>query len=185
MDTPDPQPSTPESAKTPSLALVVAGIVLAFVAVAVVAGLIAQQSTRESARLVADVDALRKEMESLQRQVKTLAADTDRTAVLSLTQPAYFPVRTNGGTLLMAVAHVDDVENGLRVHLTVGNPHSMTYLGFTLAFGWDKGKGTQTFSERLAPGTWTVVPLILAPADRTSTQSLTITSALVDEIPVR
>jgi hypothetical protein len=61
----------------------------------------------------------------------------------------------------------------------------MTYKGFTLSFVWDKGKGTGVFADVLAPGTWTVVTVMLSPADPAGTKSLTITSASVDEIPVR
>ena len=185
MDTPDRQPSKPSPARTPTLALLVAGILIAFVAVAAIAGLIARESRRESARVAAEVAALQKELESLRSRVNTLIADAERTAVLSLTEGGYFPVRTNGGTLLVAVATVEAVENGMRVYLRIGNPHSMAYLGFTLAFLWDKGKGQQTFPDVLAPGTWTVVSVMLSPADATSTKSLTITSATVDEIPAR
>jgi hypothetical protein len=184
MDTPD-QPSTPLPAKAPALGLIVAGILLVFVAVAVIGGLIARQSTRESVRLAASVATLQKDVETLRIQVKALMADSERTAVLPLAERVYFPVRTNGGTLLMAVANVEGVENGLRVYLRVGNPHSVTYLGFTLLFAWDKGKGQQKFVDVLAPGTWTVVSVVLSPADPATTKSLTITSASVDEIPVR
>lgn len=175
----------PSPARAPALAPLVAGILLVFVAVAVIAGLIGRQSTRESARLAAGVATLQKDVESLRSQVKNLMADSERTAVLPLAERVYFPVRTNGGTLLLAVASVEGIENGLRAYLRVGNPHSVTYLGFTLHFAWDKGRGQQTFPDVLAPGTWTVVSVALSPADPTTTKSLTITSASVDEIPVR
>jgi hypothetical protein len=185
MDIPEPQPPTSSSARTPGLALLVVGILLTFVVVAAITGLIARQWTRESAQSTATVATLQKDVESLRGQVRNLMADSDRTAVLPLAERVYFPVRTNGGTLLMAVAGVEEVGNGLRVHLSIGNPHSMTYKGFTLSFVWDKGKGTGVFADVLAPGTWTVVTVMLSPADPAGTKSLTITSASVDEIPVR
>lgn len=185
MDTPHHQPPTPSSTRAPALAPLVAGILIVFVAVAVIAGLVVRQSTRESTRLAANVATLQKDVESLRSQVKVLMADSERTAVLPLAERVYFPVRTNGGTLLMAVANVEGIENGLRVYLRVGNPHSVTYLGFTLSFAWDKGKGQQTFPDVLAPGTWTLVSVALSPADQATTKSLTIMTASVDEIPVR
>ena len=129
--------------------------------------------------------ALQQDVESLKRDVKALRSDSERTAVLDLTDRGYFPVRTNGGTLLIAVAQAEPVENGVRVDLRVGNPQSMTYRGFTLAFAWDKGKATQAYPNMLGPDAWTVVSVSLAPADPKSTTSLTITSATVDEIVAR
>lgn len=185
MDRPDPQPTTPSPFRAPALAPLAAVIAIVFIALAIVAGLIVRQSQQESARLEADVAALRNDVESLRGQLTTLAAESERTIVLSLTDGGYFPIRTNAGTLLVAVADVEPVDNSLRVYLRLGNPQSMTYLGFTLGFTWDKGKGEQAFRQALEPGTWTVVPLTLAPADAASTTSLTITSATLDEIPAR
>lgn len=185
MDKPEPQPTTPAPPRPPRLGLLVAGILIVFVAIAVIAGLIVRHSSRESDRLAGDLEALQKQVESLRAQVADLSADTERTIVLSLAEGGYFPVRTNAGTLLVAVAHVEDAENGLRVYLRVGNPHSMTYLGLTLAFEWAKGKGHQAFRDALEPGTWTTLSVVLSPADRASTKTLTITSASVDEIPAR
>lgn len=186
MTTPELQPSSNlPPARPPGLALVVTGILVAFLVIAAVAGLIVRSSGQESARLAGELQALQKQVESLVRQVSGLRADSERSVALSLADGGYFPVRTNGGTLLVAVANVEEVDSGLRVSLRVGNPHSMTYLGFTLAFAWDKGKGQQTFRDALEPGAWVVVSVMLAPADRASTKTVTITSASVDEIPAR
>lgn len=185
MATPDTETRSIPPASIRSLGLIVAGLVSAFVAGAAIAGLLARPSARETARLTADVGTLHKDLDSLRSEVKTLRADSERTAVLSLTEAGYVPVRTNGGTLLVALASVVGVENGLRVYLRIGNLQSMTYQGFTLALAWDKGKSKQTFPDVLAPGTWTVVPVMLSPADATSTKSMTITSASVDQIPVQ
>jgi hypothetical protein len=165
--------------------LIVAGIVVVFVGVAVITGLIARRSAQDATTMAETVAALQKDVESLRRDVDTLRDDSERTAVLDLADRGYFPLRTNGGTLLVAVAHVEPVENGIRVDLRVGNPHSMTYRGFTLAFAWDKGKTTHAYPNLLAPDTWTVVSVSLLPADPRSTTSLTITSAAVDEIVAR
>lgn len=184
MQLPD-QPSSSSVSKTSSLALPIAGIVVVFVAVAVIMGLMARRSAQEATNMAATVAALQKDVESLTRDVRALRNDSERTAVLDLTDRGYFPVRTNGGTLLVAVAHAEPVENGVRVDLRVGNPQSMTYRGFTLAFAWDKGKGTGAYPNMLGPDAWTVVSVTLAPADPKSTTSLTITSATVDEIVAR
>jgi len=181
-DTRDPRPAGSSPSASPNLARVAVGIAIVFIGIAAVAGLIARQSRQASARVSATIDALQKDLDSVRNQVNTLAQDSERTAVLSLSDGGYFPVRTNAGTLLIAVADIEPVENALRVHLRVGNPHAMTYVGFTLAFAWDKGNGQQAFREPLEPGTWVVVPVTLAPADPASTRSLTITSASVDEI---
>ena len=135
--------------------------------------------------MAATVAALQMDVESLKRDVKALRNDTERTAVLDLTERGYFPVRTNGGTLLIAVADAEPVENGVRVDLRVGNPQSMTYRGFTLNFAWDKGKATAAYTNMLGPDAWTMVSVSLAPADPKSTTSLIITSATVDEIVAR
>ena len=185
MEIPDTETRPLSAASIRSLGLIVAGLVTAFVAGAAFAGLLARPSARETARLTAAVGTLHKDLDSLRSEVKTLRADSERTAVLSLTEAGYVPVRTNGGTLLVALASVVGVENGLRVYLRIGNLQSMSYQGFTLAFAWDKGKSQQTFPDVLAPGTWTVVPVMLSPADATSTKSVTITSASVDQIPVQ
>lgn len=153
--------------------------------VAAVAGILVRQSRQQSARLEADIAALQKEVESLRSDVNALVADSERSAVLSFSEGGYFPVRTNGGTLLVAVANVESIDNSLRVHLRVGNPNSMTYLGFTLGFAWNLGRGQQKFPNVLEPGTWTVAQVTLSPADAASTKWLRITSASVDEIPAR
>ena len=182
---PDPQPPSSSVSQTPSLAWLITGIVVVFVAVAVIMGLSARRSAQDATNMATTVTELQKEVESLRRDVKVLRNDSERTAVLDLTDRGYFPVRTNGGTLLIAVAQAEPVENGVRVDLRVGNPQSMTYRGFTLNFAWDKGKGTLASPNMLDPGAWTAVSVSLAPADPRSTTSLTITSATVDEIVAR
>lgn len=185
MQSPDQQPPSSSVSKTPSLALLVTGIVVVFVAIAVITGLRARRSAQEATDMAATMAALQKDVESLRRDVRALRDDSERSAVLDFADRGYFPVRTNGGTLLVAVAHAEPVANGLRVDLRVGNPQSMTYRGFTLAFTWDKGKGTQAYPNMLVPDAWTVVSVSLTPADPKSTTSLTITSATVDEIVAR
>lgn len=185
MQQPDPQPPSSSVSQTPSLAWLITGIVVVFVAVAAIMGLRARRSAQEATNMAATVVALQQDVESLKRDVKALRSDSERTAVLDLTDRGYFPVRTNGGTLLVAVAHAEPVENGMRVDLRVGNPQSMTYRGFTLNVAWDKGKGTLASPNMLDPGTWTAVSVSLTPADPKSTTSLTITSATVDEIVAR
>jgi Protein of unknown function (DUF3251) len=185
MQSPDPQPPSSSASKTPSLALLVAGIVVVFVAIAVITGLRARRSAQEATDMAAAIAAVQKDVESLKRDMRALRDDSERSAVLDFADRGYFPVRTNAGTLLVAVAHAEPVANGVRVDLRVGNPQSMTYQGFTLAFTWDKGKGTQAYPNMLVPDAWTVVSVSLTPADPKSTTSLTITSATVDEIVAR
>ena len=185
MQPPDQQPSSSSVSQTSSLAWTVAGIVVVFVAVAAIMGLLARRSARDATNLTTTLTALQQDVESLKRDVKALRNDSERTAILDLTDRGYFPVRTNGGTLLVAVAHAEPVDNGLRVDLRVGNPQSMTYRGFTLAFAWDKGKATLEYANLLPPAAWTTVSVSLVPADPRSTTSLTITSATVDEIVAR
>lgn len=182
---PTPQPPAAPPSRTPALAPFVAVIAVVFIALAIVAGLMARQTSRESARLEGRIDTLQQEVDSLRGRVTALLADSERSVVLSFTEGGYFPIRTNAGTLLIAVADVEPVGNALRVHLRIGNPQAMTYLGFTLAFTWDKGKGEQAFRVPLEAGTWTAVPVTIAPADTASTTSLRITSATVDEIPAQ
>ena len=185
MQSPNQQPSSPPVSQPSSLAWLVAGTVVVFIAVAVVMGLRARRSAQESAKVAATVVTLQQEVESLKREVRGLRNDSERTAILNFTDPGYFPVRTNGGTLLVAVARTEPVENGMRVDLRVGNPQSMTYRGFTLAFAWDKGTTTLAYPNMLGPDAWTMVSVSLLPADPKSTTSLTITSATVDEIVAR
>lgn len=180
-----PPPPLPSPSGASGLGRLVAGIAIVFVGVAIVAGLLARQSSQEAARLSAGIDALQQEVGSLRREVQALAAESERSAVLSFTDGGYFPIRTNAGTLLVAVADVEPVDSSLRVHLRLGNPQAMTYLGYTLAFSWDKGRGQQAFREPLEPGAWAVVPVMLSPADAERTRSLTITEATVDEIAAR
>jgi hypothetical protein len=185
VQSPDQQSSSSSVSQTPWLAWIITGIVVVFVAVAAIMGLRARRSAQEATNMAATVVALQQDVESLKRDVKALRSDSERTAVLDLTDRGYFPVRTNGGTLLVAVAHAEPVANGMRVDLRVGNPQSMTYRGFTLNLAWDKGKGTLASPNMLDPGAWTAVSVSLAPADPRSTTSLTITSATVDEIVAR
>jgi outer membrane murein-binding lipoprotein Lpp len=185
MQSPDQQPSSSPVSRPSSVPWLVAAIVVVFLTVAVITGLRARRSAQEATDMAATVAALQKDVESLRGDVRALRADSERSAVLNLADRGYYPLRTNGGTLLIAVAHAEPVEHGMRVDLRVGNPQSMTYRGFTLAFAWDKGKGTQVYPNVLAPDAWTIVSVSLAPADPKSTTSLTITSATVDEIVAR
>ncbi len=183
------QPASPQSAPTPpkrtlSLAAVVLAIAAVFVVGAVIAGYLARQSAQES-EMAATIAALQKEVASISRDVKALRADSERSAVLYLADRGYFPIRTNGGTLLIAVAGSEPIDNGIRVDLRVGNPQSMTYRGFTLEFAWDKGKSKQMYANLLPPDTWTMISVSLIPADSRTTTSLTISSAEVDELVVR
>lgn len=185
MSIPDSQPPSAPTPRSSSLVPLVAAIVVVFIGLAIVAGLLGRQTAQESARLGERIDTLQSDVDALRGQVQALTADAERTAVLSFTDAGYFPVRTNAGTLLLAVADVEPADKGVRVHLRIGNPQAMRYLGYTIGFAWDKGKGQQAFRVPLEPGTWTVVPLTIAPADLGSTKALRITSVTVDEIPAR
>ena len=182
--TPDPTPPAPE--RSFGLIAVAALVVSGFVGGVLVAALMARQTQHDITQLRASVTTLQQDFERSRESTKALAASTDRHVVLPFADSGFQPIRTNGGTLLIALGEVTPLQNTVIVQLRVGNPQSVTYEGFVLTLEWDKQQLEQKYEHvMLEPGQWATVQATLTPADPATTKSLRITGASVNQIRVR
>ena len=125
--TPDPTPPAPE--RSFGLIAVAALVVSGFVGGVLVAALMARQTQHDITQLRASVTTLQQDFERSRESTKALAASTDRHVVLPFADSGFQPIRTNGGTLLIALGEVKPLQNTVIVQLRVGNPQSVTYRG--------------------------------------------------------
>jgi len=65
-----------------------------------------------------------------------LNGENNRTVVLNPYSRAYQSIETNTGVFLVAVERVEDIDNGFRLHLKIGNPHYADFQNFNLKFFW-------------------------------------------------
>ena len=97
-----------------------------------------------------------------------------KTAVITPTQKGF----SNMGEFLVAVKKVEPYLDGYKIYLLIGNPTNVTYEGFNLKVKhgretdfknyrlWKKSLKEKniSFVEKLLPGYWNEIELILAPA---------------------
>lgn len=100
-----------------------------------------------------------------------------------LSSRQYQRLDTKIGSLLVSVESAEPYLDGYKVRLNIGNPSYVTYTGFKLKVKWAKKYDSSKFSyaswsewsksirekeipftEKLEPGTWNEVELILSPA---------------------
>ena len=133
-------------------------------------------------------------LDSLDRDIKRLRLDADWRAILEQnrhvvrldpTQKSYQRLETENGALMVAFDSMEPYLDGYRVTLQIGNPSLLTYAGFEATTTWGPSwEGGQTNSntadithwqslqhtnvvrltDRLLPGTWNYVNLVIAPA---------------------
>lgn len=186
MTTPESSlpPPTPPPERSFGLIAVAALVVSGFVAGVLVAALMARQTQHEVTQLGATVTSLQQDFERFRESTKALAVSGDRHVVLSFADTGFQPIRTNGGTLLLALGEVKPLQNTVTVLLRIGNPQAVTYQNLVLTFEWDKQQREQKFETKLEPGQWTTVQVMLTPADPATLKSVRVTSASVGEILV-
>jgi hypothetical protein len=188
VTTPD-SPTTP-AAPEPSersfgLIAVAALVVAGFVGGVLVAALMARQTQHEVAQLRTGLSTLQQDFERFRDSTKSLAVASDRHVVLPFADPGFQAIRTNGGTLLIALGEVKPLQNTVLVQLRVGNPQSVTFVNFALTFEWEKQRESQKYEQTLEPGQWTTVQATLRPADPETTKAIRITDASVEQIRVQ
>jgi hypothetical protein len=100
--------------------------------------------------------------------------------VLNPFSSTYQSIETNTGVFLIAIERMEQIENGVRLHVNVGNPNYADYNDFTLRFIWGKKrvgemgptyeewrqtlKGVDvTFNGKLARGKWNSMEVDLTP----------------------
>jgi hypothetical protein len=180
-----PAPTPPPPERSFGLIAVAALVVCGFVAGVLVAALLARQTQYEVTQLRTTVTSLQQDFERFRDSTRTLAASGDRHVVLSFADSGFQPIRTNGGTLLIALGEVKPLQNTVIVPLRIGNPQSVTYKNLVLTYEWDKRQKEEKFEHTFEPGQWTSVQLTLSPADPATTKTVRITSASVDQILVQ
>ena len=112
MTTPESSlpPPTPPPERSFELIAVAALVVSGFVAGVLVAALMARQTQHEVTQLGATVTSLQQDFERFRESTKALAFSGDRHVVLSFADTGFQPIRTNGGTLLLALGEVNPLE---------------------------------------------------------------------------
>lgn len=140
---------------------------------------LAQGPQSEAANLKKKLAALEEKVSLLQRRVFALAKND--TIWINPTSPdKYQRVDSTLGFFLVSLERVEPYLDGQRVYLTIGNPSSITFEGFSLDVEWGKRVPEDTnqwaqwsealrhkelsFTNTLLPGTWTRVDFVLAPA---------------------
>ncbi|MCC7386893.1 MAG: DUF3251 domain-containing protein [Deltaproteobacteria bacterium] len=149
------------------------------------------------------VAALEAKNATLQKQVDNLRASTEflrafmlapepfETAVFKTSDlSGYARVDSTLGPLLISIEDIKPQLDGFRIMLSVGNPSSVTYLGFKIRATWASdaappipmpGLGPPppsyreaSFTENLTPGAWHRVRLDLRPATATDIANIRI-----------
>lgn len=141
-----------------------------------------------------EVDELKRQLENLTKQISDLQAEKKSSdefmyqvwfdvsklkkdsAELDPASPnTYIRVESDVGPLLVSLENAEPYLDGYKVHLTIGNPLSLTFKGFQIAAtwaprlsgndyaGWLKKQKKKTFSltQDLLSGRWNAVTLIL------------------------
>jgi hypothetical protein len=114
-----------------------------------------------------------------------LSKDTYKTIPIDLSSKGYLRLDTTSGFFMISVRDVKPFLNGFKVRLSIGNPTTVTYLGFVLNAKWGRSfdfkemktdrsaysnwqKSLQQkeikFTDQLKPATWNNVDLIIIPA---------------------
>lgn len=188
MTTPEsssPAPTPPVAERSPGLIAVAALVVCGFVGGVLVAALLARQTRHDLDQLRTSVSTLQQDLERFRENSKALAVASDRDVLLTFSDTGFHPVRTNGGTLLVALGDVSPLQNAVIVQLRVGNPQSVTYEGFALTLEWDKHQSEEKFEQLLEPGQWKTVQATLKPADPAAIKAVRIVAASVNQIRVQ
>jgi hypothetical protein len=103
-----------------------------------------------------------------------------KSVVLNPFSATYQSIETNTGLFLIAIERMEQIENGVRLHVNVGNPNYADYTDFTLRFIWGKkrmGEHGSTYEEwrrtlkgvevafngKLAKGKWNSMTVDLTP----------------------
>lgn len=104
----------------------------------------------------------------------------DKTIVLNPFTKAYQTIQTNTGIFLIAVERIEPIEDGVRLHVNIGNPNYADYQNFKLKFIWgpkrageyagayDKWRQTLqgvefTFNGKIEKGKWNAMAIDLVP----------------------
>ena len=129
----------------------------------------------------------------LRKQInRRLETVEDQTILLNPTSRAFQRIDTNAGFFLILVRKLEAVENGFRLYLSIGNPHSADFKDFKLKMFWgsrwqeglaisyDEWKqslmGAEfSFEGTLMQGKWNNVEVDLVPADARQLQHVECT----------
>lgn len=114
----------------------------------------------------------------LEERVKSISRNS---VVLNPFSKAYLSINTNTGIFLLSVDHVEPIDDGVRLHLNIGNPNFANYQDFKLKFYWGNRwggvqempyaewrqslKGVEyTFKGLIEKGKWNSMSVNLVPA---------------------
>jgi len=104
----------------------------------------------------------------------------NKMVILNPFSSAFQTIQTNTGNFLIAVERVQPIENGVRLHLQIGNPNYADFSDFKLKLVWgQKWGGTSvmpyeqwrqslngieyTFQGKIAKGKWNAMAVDLTP----------------------
>jgi hypothetical protein len=133
----------------------------------------------EQVQLKAKVDKLDSEMMGLHMALDSVK-NQNSSAVFDPSSKGYQRVDTSSGSFLVSLKDIQPYADGYRLKLSIGNPSSAEYSGFSLTAKWHKSfekmtsedwqkeqpEKTFTYTEKLFPGSWNTVSLILSPAQK-------------------
>lgn len=114
----------------------------------------------------------------LEERLKVLENDA---VVLDVSSRSFQRIDTNTGSFLVAVAKRENIENGIRLYINIGNPNFADYKDFSLKIfwgqPWDKNSlesydawrqsltgAEYSFQGKLEMGKWNPVEIDLTPA---------------------
>ncbi|MBI3811103.1 MAG: DUF3251 domain-containing protein [Nitrospirae bacterium] len=141
-----------------------------------------------------EISGVKQENSGMQEQLNDIAGrvfdlelskDTYKTITIDLSSKGYLRLDTTSGFFMISVRDAKPYLNGFKVRLSIGNPTTVTYLGFVLNTKWGRSfdfKEMKTdrsaysnwqkslqhkeikFTDQLKPATWNNVDLIIIPA---------------------
>ena len=140
-----------------------------------------------------NTQTLEKQIAELKEKVDKLDGDTKRvelaldqqknqysSIVIDPSVKGYERIDTTAGSFLVMLKDIQPYADGYKLKLSIGNISSAEYSGFALTAtwhksyakytseDWSKGGHEKTFNypEKLLPGSWNTVSLILSPAQK-------------------
>jgi hypothetical protein len=149
-----------------------------------------------------------KQLEELKGRLDKIEKDTSRlrfdldaeksrygSLVIDPSSKGYQRLDTSTGTFLVSLKDVQPYADGFKLKLTIGNPSYAQYNGFVLDVTWNKSfekfttedwghaqhEKTFNYTEKLMPGSWNTISLILSPAQKEELEFIEI-SMTTDQV---
>jgi hypothetical protein len=110
--------------------------------------------------------SLNERLAQLEKEVATVHLDASMRKIgfVSCKGEGFATVETNNGWLLVSCEEASPYLDGFELKMRIGNPSSLTYIGFTLTILHGGTTTKAELSQDLTPGSWTSASVVLAPA---------------------